>query len=467
MFPKLWKRANVVPVFKKGSVQDPNCYRSISLTPLFGKVVEKVVYISLLRHVAPAISPAQHGFMSGRSCATNLASLLGTAWDSIEERLQTDCIYTDFSSAFQSVNHSLLVHKLQNSYNITDSALKWFISYLDNREQRVVVNGKCSEWCRVTSGTPEGGLISPILFSLYINDLSDGMSSRVLMFADDAKLFRKIACQSDAEVLQKDLNQLCKWSKTWMLKLNPSKCKSFRMTLKTKPLVTTYFIGNTTLEEVEHIRDLGVILDSKLTFSSHIENTVKKSNRALGVLIRSFQRANPRGYMKTTPVLISYFAYVRSNMEYCSVIWGGAARTHTDRLQRIEHKFLMWLNAHCRSQSPSMAYDDLLSHFKLVSVSARRMHHDLMFIRNVFKGKIASSFLLQSFFINVPCRTTRQLSLTLLHVPFARVNTVKEGLFARLPRQLNRFMGACHNADMFADTLHQFRTKVRLYVASL
>ena len=251
VFPKLWKRANVVPVFKKGSVQDPNCYRSISLTPLFGNVVEKVVYISLLRHVAPAISPAQHGFMSGRSCATNLASLLGTAWDSIEERLQIDCIYTEFSSAFQSVNHSLLVHKLQNSYNITDSALKWFISYLDNREQRVVVNGKCSELCRVTSGTPEGGLISPILFSLYINDLSDGMSSRVLMFADDAKLFRKIACQSDAEVLQKDLNQLCKWSKTWMLKLNPSKCKSFRMTLKTKPLATTYFIGNTPLEEVE------------------------------------------------------------------------------------------------------------------------------------------------------------------------------------------------------------------------
>ena len=173
VFPEKWKQANIVPVFKKGSPKDPHCYRSISLIPLFGKVLEKVVYVSLSKHVETAISPSQHGFISGRSCVTNLASLLSTAWDSIEDRLQTDCIYTAFSAAFQSVDHSLLIHKLQNSYNISGSALKWFTSYLDNRKQRVVVNGKCSEWCRVTSGTPEGGLISPILFSLFINDLPD------------------------------------------------------------------------------------------------------------------------------------------------------------------------------------------------------------------------------------------------------------------------------------------------------
>ena len=218
------------------------------------------------------------------------------------------------------------------------------------------------------------------------------------MFADDAKVFRKIACQKDAEELQKDINQFYKWSKTWMLNLNPSKCKYFRISLKTKPVVTKYSIGNSTLEDVEYIRDLGVILDRKLTFSKHIDHAVNKANRALGVLIRSFQRANLRGYINATSVLTSYFAYVRSNMEYCCVIWDGAARAHTDRLYRLEHRFLMWLNAHCRSQSPSMAYADLLSHFKLVSVSARRTHHDLMFIYNVFNGKISSSFLLRSLF---------------------------------------------------------------------
>ena len=438
-----------------------------ALIPLFGKVLEKVVFMCLSKHVEPAISPSQHGFVSGRSCVTNLASLLGTAWDSIDENTQTDCIYTDFSSAFQSVNHSLLIHKLQNSYSITGSALKWFSSYLDNRKQRVVVNGKCSEWCPVTSGTPEGGLLSPLLFTMFINDLPDEISSRVLMFADDAKLFRKISCQSDAVILQNDLNQFFRWSKTWMLNLNPSKCKSFRMTLKTKPVDTEYFIGNSKLENVEVVRDLGVVLDTRLTFSDHIDHAVNKANRALGVLIRSYQRANPRGYLNAVSVLTSYFSYVRSNMEYCSVIWAGAAQSHTVRLQRIEHKFLMWLNAHCRLQSPSMAYADLLSHFNLVSVSSRRTHHDLMFIYNVFNGKISSSLLLQSFSINVPSRFTRQQSHTLLHVPYARVNTIKEGLYTRLPRQLNKFADKCPNADVLADSRLQFRSKVKMYVAAL
>ena len=313
----------------------------------------------------------------------------------------------------------------------------------------MVVNGKCSGWCRVTSGAPEGGLLSPILFSLFVNDLPDGISSRVLMFADDAKLFRKIACEDDAVALQNDLDQFYKWSKTWMLNLNPSKCKSFRMTLKTKPLMTKYSIGNCTLDDVEYIRDLGVILDRKLTFSHHIDHAVKKANRALGVLIRSFQRANPREYLNPTSVLTSYCSYVRAGMEYCCVIWGGAARSHTDRLNRVEHKFLMWLNAHCRSRSSSLAYAELLSHFKLASVSARRIHHDLMFIRNVFKCKISSSLLLRSFAINVPCRYTRQLPHTLLAVPYARVNTVKEGLYVRLPKQVNRFIETCPDADFF------------------
>ena len=157
IFPALWKKANVVPLFKKGSAKDPANYRSVSPIPLCGKVLEKVAYFSLLLHVKPAIAPEQHGFVTGRSCTTNLASLLSAAYESIEERCQTDCIYTDFSAAFQSVDHSLLIHKLKMSYHVSGPALNWLTSYLTSRQQRVVVNGKRSEWCRVTSGTPEGG----------------------------------------------------------------------------------------------------------------------------------------------------------------------------------------------------------------------------------------------------------------------------------------------------------------------
>ena len=452
---------------KKGNVKDPGCYRSVSLIPLFGKVLERVVYLSLLRHVNPVMSPAQHGFAPGRSCATNLASLLSVAWDSIAARCQTDCVYTDFSAAFQSVDHTLLLHKLKNSYNISGSALQWFSSYLENRQQRVVVNGQCSAWCRVTSGTPEGGIISALLFAMFINDLPLGMSSGVLMFADDAKLYRQISDRSDALSLQDDLNRLGQWSQTWKLKLNASKCKSFSMTLKTNPLHTTYHVNGVDLEHVEQIRDLGVILDTKLTFGPHIESSVKKANRALGMLIRSFQKASPRGHLNRQSVVASYCAHVRSILEYCSVIWGGAASSHTNRLERIEHKFLMWLNAQVRSQCASLLYRYLVEHFNLVSVSARRIYHDIIFLRNVFTGKVRSSFLLHSFSLYIPRRATRQQVCTLFSIPYARVSTVREGIFVRLPKLTNRFIQKCPAVDVFADTTSSFRSSLQSYIAAV
>ena len=218
-------------------MSDPSNYRSVSLTPLFGKVLERVVYQQLLQHVRPVISSAQHGFVERRSCVSNLASLLSTAWDSFSKRSQTDCIYTDYSSAFQSVNHRLLSHKLQNSYHLHGNAFAWLQSYLQGRLQRVVVNGQCSEWTDVKSGTPEGGLLSPLLFSMFINHLPNVISkSNILMFADDVKLFKQVNSNDDAADLQSDLSELCKWSKLWKLNLNPSKCKHFRMSLKKNSL---------------------------------------------------------------------------------------------------------------------------------------------------------------------------------------------------------------------------------------
>ena len=129
-----------------------------------------------------------------------------------------------------------------------------------------------------------------------------------------------------------------------LARVNPSKCKSFRMTLKTKPLITSCFTGDEVLEHNE-IRDLGVILDTKLTFGPHVNQIVTKSNRALGVLIRWYQRAAPGRHLNVSYVLTPYFAHVRSNLKYCSVIWNGAAAMHADRVGRVEHKFLISLNA--------------------------------------------------------------------------------------------------------------------------
>jgi len=151
------------------------------------------------------------------------------------------------------------------------------------------VNGNCSEWTQVRSGTPEGSLLSPLLFALFVNDLPDKIRTNCLLFADDVKLYHEISSSHDSKLLQDDLDQLCQWSGDWKLQLNPAKCKAFTITLKRKPVLTTYTIQNTPLEKVSVIRDLGIWLDTKLTFAEHINFTVCKANRAMGVLIRSLQ----------------------------------------------------------------------------------------------------------------------------------------------------------------------------------
>lgn len=252
------------------------------------------------------------------------------------------------------------------------------------------------------------------------------------------------------------------WSKTWKLTLNPGKCKHFRMTLKKQPVVGSYSIDNTVLDYVSEIRDLGVILDEKLTFGPHIDKCVKKANRALGLLFRSFQKVGRGGYFNLSSVKVSYYAHVRSVLEYGSVIWAGAAKTHLDRIERIQHKFLLWLDYQSRTTSRSLNYLDLLQNVMMTSLNSRRCQHDLLFLRNIFRGRIDSPVLLSMFSLSAPLRLGRHTQL--INVPFGRVSSVMNGLFIRLPRMMNEYADKCQASDMFHDTLYSFRTAVVNYV---
>ena len=469
VFPSRWAEANVVPIHKKGPKKCPSNYRAVSLLPLFGKLLERCVCDALFLHVQPVLTDKQHGFLPRRSCDTNLACLLKTAWDSIASGHQTDVIYTDYSAAFQSVNHKLLVYKLQNSYQITGDALNWLSSYLANRKQRVIVNGKCSEWTPVRSGTPEGSILSPLLFALFVNDLSDTIKTNCLLFADDVKIYHKIVTVQDTKLLQADLSSLVKWSKDWKLQLNPVKCKTFTITLKRKPIHATYKILSTALENVTKIRDLGVWLDTKLTFGEHIDTITSKANRALGVMIRTLQSNHTAGRLrlKSEPLLAAYFGNIRSILEFGCVIWGGAARTNLDRLEKIQHKFLIWLASTTCAPTTSLAYVDLLKLFKITSLTNRRHQYDVLFVHKILTGNVDSALLLGNFPLHVPARNTRAGNRTLLHIPHARVETIKSGLFCRTAYAMNSYLSACQQADIFRCTYSQFRSQVRSYVKLL
>ena len=266
----------------------------------------------------------------------------------MQSKSQLDVIYTDFSSAFQSVDHRFLLHKLQTSFGVSGQMLSLFGSYLTQRRQRVVLDGVTSEWCAVASGVPEGSILGPSLFLAFINDIPERLKSNCLLYADDLKLFRAVTDVRDGELVQNDLDQLHSWSQSWQITLNPTKCFHLRLSLKTKPLPVRFSIGGTQLSLVPSMRDLGVIIDSKLNFSDHVDFIVKRGNRALGLLIRSLQ--DVRGGYSKGGVIAAYYANVRSILEYGSVLWAGAASSHLDRLERIQHKFL-WLPSGYQARS--------------------------------------------------------------------------------------------------------------------
>ena len=388
------------------------------------------------------------------------------SWDSIQSGSQTDAIYTDYSSAFTSVNHILLIHKLKTSFNVTGRALSWIESYLTDRRQRVVLDGVCSDWTPVRSGVPEGSVCGPLLFICFTADLPSLIQTECIMYADDIKLYHRITSQSDTEVLQADLNRLSTWSAAWRLQLNPSKCHVISFSLRKSPILATYMLDGTALQRRSETRDLGVILDSKLTFATHTDVTIAKANRMLGLIIRSMQlsRQHHRANLHHKTMLCTYYAHVRSILEFGCVVWAGAAVSHLKRLERVQHKFLMWLARYSDKRTDNLDYSFLLLHFNVRSMKSRFVQYDLMFLYHIHHARLDSAVLLGAFGLSVPGRATR--NHVLWHVPRARVNTVQRSLFARVPSTCNSFLHRDSAVDIFTCTSYSFKTHVISFSAT-
>lgn len=330
--PRDWKTGKVIPIHKTGSTHDPHNYRPISLTSVPCKIMEHVIYTHLVTFLENNnfFTVTQHGFRKHFSCDTQLISFTNDLHVNLDSGFLTDCIFLDFSKAFDKVNHALLLYKL-SVINIDPAVINWIRAFLTSRVQFVTVNDANSPSAPVDSGVPQGSVLGPLLFLIYINDLPTHVSSKMCLFADDCVLYRKIIHHSDIMTTQKDLNSINEWCRTWRMELNINKCKSMRIS-RTNVMSPTYLLNNTPLECVTSYRYLGVHITNNLSWKTHIDHITAKANRTLGYIRRNFSLA------PSSLKLLLYTTYIRPQLEYASSVWDPGHVTLIHSLEAIQNR---------------------------------------------------------------------------------------------------------------------------------
>ena len=367
--PSDWLKANVIPIHKSNNKENVENYRPVSLLCIVSKICERIIHNKIYPYIFSQLSNTQHGFIKGRSTCSQMLNFIHEIGNSLDNSEQTDIIYLDFSKAFDSVSHACLLHKLE-LFGISGELLMWFKSYLSNRFQRVVVNGGTSEWLPVHSGVPQGSILGPLLFCIFIDDMPRvSNSSKILLYADDTKCYKNINSVGDCLDLQADLELLHEWSCKWQMKFNAKKCKVLTVTRRKYPVNFHYNLNGQILEKVTNIRDLGVIVDSDLSWTKHVTSIVAKANQISYLVKRSVGYNAPVNVKKQL-----YLSLVRSNTEYCSQVWGGINKQECVLLENVQRSATRYILGYPTDKN----YNERLSELVILPLSYRREMNDLI-----------------------------------------------------------------------------------------
>ena len=372
--PFEWKEANIIPLFKKGSRNKSENYRPVSLTSVICKLLERLIKDHMVDFLVKhkLLNSSQHGFLKARSCLTNMLCFLEEITKWIDVGSPVDIIYLDFQKAFDKVPHQRLLLKLK-AHGIGDSITDWIEQWLTDRRQRVVVDGEVSNWKSVLSGVPQGSVLGPILFLIYINDLDDSITSNVLKFADDTKLFRKVNTDGDKQHLQNDLDRLVKWSEKWQMLFNLGKCKCIHTGHRN--LNVNYRMGDTVLGTTVKEKDLGVTISADMKVSEQCGIAASKGNQILGLIRRNIT------YKGKKLIIPLYKAIVRPHLEYCIQAWRPYRKKDIDTLERIQRRATKMI-----PELRDLSYEERLKECGLTTLETRRLRGDQIEVFKILNG---------------------------------------------------------------------------------
>ena len=376
--PQACKEGIVTPIFKGGNKGDCENYRPIVLTSHISKIFERVVAEKLMDHLEAEelLGENQHGFRRGRSCASQLIQHHHNVLRVMEGGSAADVVYLDFSRAFDKVDHGLLLIKLK-SLGVVGTLAKWIESFLLGRRQKVVVGSHASEWDAVKSGVPQGTVLGPVLFLVYIADIDAAIGSVISYFADDTRLMRAIAEPEDVCILQRDLDKVYDWAASNNMDFNNGKFKVLHyMPNPTNQRSRHYLspIGGH-IESVDCVKDLGVVMSRTGKFKNQLEKIVNKARQMMGWIFRTFRTRDPQ------PMLILYKAIVLPHLEYCSQLWSPVALGSIRQLEAVQRTFTSRLHG-----LDGLDYWQRLEALGLYSLERRRERFLIIYISKMING---------------------------------------------------------------------------------
>ena len=367
--PSEWSRAIVTPVYKGGSASSVSNYRPISLTCVASKIMERVMVYDMLIYLRHhnLISKQQHGFLSARSTTSNLLESISDWTLALNDNKSVAVANIDFAKAFDSVCTSKLIYKLQ-SYGISGALIRWITSFLSDRSQQTRVGNSLSALTKLSSGVVQGSVIGPLLFVLFINDITQLFNDNKCtckLYADDLKLYTVFNASENCSNLQDKLNAVYHWSHEWQLGISFKKCNLMYIghTLCKPDLL----LNDISLPIVEEVRDLGVIIDSRLTFASHIKQAVVRANVRANLICKCFISRD------VFTLIRAFKVYVRPLLEYASCIWSPHHMLKIKQIESVQRKFTKRLPGYS-----TLSYEERLLRLDINSLEMRRLRQDLL-----------------------------------------------------------------------------------------